>query len=104
MTAISEGERGVNVGILVSSKTRPGHVPGVRTPAGSQSTAFGTWTGTALLGCRKIGPSWVTLGLNWVLDLGLSTYNKYKENTKNKNKHSSLDKIRRLQLPLFMHY
>ena len=42
--------------------------------------------GLPLLGCREIGPSWVTLGLNWVLDLGPSTYNKYKENTKNKNK------------------
>ena len=50
MTAISEGERGVNVGILVSSKMRPGHVPGVRTPAGPQSTVFGTWTGAASAG------------------------------------------------------
>ena len=50
MTEISEGERGVNVGILVSSKTRPGHMPGVKTPAGPQSTVFGTWTGTASVG------------------------------------------------------
>ena len=50
MTAILEGERGVNVGILVSSKTRPGHVPGVMTPAGPQSTALDNRTGTASAG------------------------------------------------------
>ena len=77
-----------------SWKERKDFEPGVRTPAGLCS-ALGL--GLPLLGCREIGPSWVTLGLNWVLDLGPSTYNKYKENTKNKNKHSSLDKIRRLQ-------